>query len=71
MHFGNITSLFQGFSEHSNRHSRQRVQVEELTARVSTLTQENRVLKVFLGHVYYPVFSLRHFRLRLTNSRFK
>jgi len=35
-----------GFSEHSNRHSRQRVQVEELTARVSTLTQENRVLKI-------------------------
>ena len=38
--------FFLGFSEHSNRHSRQRVQVEELTARVSTLTQENRVLKV-------------------------
>lgn len=43
--------FFLGFSEHSNRHSRQRVQVEELTARVSTLTQENRVLKVCLGRL--------------------
>jgi len=34
-----------GFSD-SNRHSRNRVQVEELTARVNTLNQENRVLKI-------------------------
>lgn len=34
-----------GFSD-SNRTSRQRIQVEELTARVNTLNQENRVLKI-------------------------
>jgi len=46
-----------GFSEHSNRHSRQRVQVEELTARVSTLTQENRVLKVCLGRLFSCLYT--------------
>ena len=56
--FWNTQLFFLGFSEHSNRHSRQRVQVEELTARVSTLTQENRVLKVCLGRLYFRVFTL-------------
>ena len=49
--------IFLGFSEHSNRHSRQRVQVEELTARVSTLTQENRVLKVCLGRLFSCLYT--------------
>ena len=49
--------IFLGFSEHSNRHSRQRVQVEELTARVSTLTQENRVLKVCLSRLFSCLYT--------------
>ena len=43
--FAFLDKQISGFSD-SNRHSRNRVQVEELTARVNTLNQENRVLKV-------------------------
>jgi len=46
-----------GFSD-TNRHSRNRVQVEELTARVNTLNQENRVLKIEVEKFKIQVKSL-------------